>query len=379
MPGSIQTGMNGCVYKTLFDKATLPILIVNAEGRVLYANKGFEGFSGYAAGASLGMHLQDFCAPYERQRFIFDNLGKLGETVELDLDLKIGGTGMLTANIIFSPFEREGRPHLVLIFRDVTGKRVKEGQLRESEERYHRLLSERNELEAQLKRSIKLACLGELAAGIAHEINNPLGIILGFSQDILDEIDPSHALWESIKIIEQETARCVGVVQNLLDLARPKAPQVSEVALGPLIENSVGLLLPRIKNNGIQLLYEIAPNMPSIRLDPLLIQQALLNLLINAVEAMPLGGELKVGLDIKAPQAADEPDQVQVTITDSGQGISPENLARIFEPFFSTKGSKGTGLGMAISQRIIENHGGEILVSSREKEGTTCTINLPLG
>ena len=368
------------MYKTLFDKATLPVLIVNAEGRVLYANKGFERFSGFASGEPLGTHLQDFCAPYERERFIFANLGGLNETVELDIDLKIGGAGMLTANIIFSPFEREGRPHLVLIFRDVTGRRLKEGQLRESEERYHRLLSERNDLEAQLTRSIKLACLGELAAGIAHEINNPLGIILGFSQDILDEIDPQHPLWESIRIIEQETSRCAGVVQNLLELARPKPPQISEVDLGCLIQDAVGLLLPRIKNNRIEISYEIAEDLPCFRLDPLLIQQALLNLLINAIDAMPLGGKLSVGIRmLERQRTAGRSDQVQIRISDSGHGIPPENVARVFEPFFSTKGSKGTGLGLAISQRIIENHGGKIQIASRTDSGTTCTINLPLG
>ncbi|MBI5551400.1 MAG: PAS domain S-box protein [Desulfobacterales bacterium] len=362
------------MYRILFEKATLPVLIIDAEGRILFANRGFEHLLGYAPGECLDLYLRDFCLPYERDRFIFSNLGKLAETMELDLDLKDKHGQSITANIILSPFERRTRPHLLLIFRDVTGKRTQEGQLRDSEERYRRLLAERDNLEAQLKRSIKLACLGELAAGIAHEVNNPLGIILGFSQDILDEIDQDHPLWESIKIIEQETARCVGVVQNLLELARPNPPQVMEVNLAQLVEDSVGLLLPRIKSNKIHVKYNLDDHPPAMRLDPQMIQQALLNLLINAIQSMPLGGELTLGLGHCAEPAES---MICITITDTGHGIAAEHQSRIFEPFFSTKGSKGTGLGLAISQRIIENHGGRIEITSQEGAGTTCAVLLP--
>jgi PAS domain S-box-containing protein len=362
------------LYRILFEKATLPVLIIDAQGRILFANRGFEHLLGYAPGECLDLYLQDFCLPYERDRFIFSNLGKLAETIELDLDLKDKAGQSITANIILSPFERRTRPHLLLIFRDVTGKRTQEGQLRDSEERYRRLLAERDNLEAQLKRSIKLACLGELAAGIAHEVNNPLSIILGFSQDILDEINQDHPLWESIKIIEQETARCVGVVQNLLELARPNPPQVMEVNLAQLVEDTVGLLLPRLKNNKIQVAYDLDANLPPLRLDPQMIQQALLNLMINAIQSMPLGGELNLGLRNTAE--SDDP-WVRIAIGDTGHGIAPAHMQRVFEPFFSTKGSKGTGLGLAISQRIVENHGGRIEIASQEGAGTICTVLLP--
>ena len=135
----------------------------------------------------------------------------------------------------------------------MTVRRVQEGKIREDEERYRKLLEERNHLEAQFKRSSQLASVGELAAGIAHEINNPLGIILGFAQDLLEEISDSDPGYESLKIIEQETARCGEVVKNLLDFARIKPPQITEVEVIQLLKQSVSLLQPRIKQNKIQI------------------------------------------------------------------------------------------------------------------------------
>lgn len=360
------------MYKTLIDNTTLPILVVSPRGDVLFVNKGFEKFSGHAAGEPSAVHLRDFCTPYERNRFIFDNLDRISETIEIEIDLIQKNGQIITAGIIVTPINRNNQPALMLVFRDITGKLLQDGQ-----ERYRRLLAERNELEDQLKRSIRLACLGELAAGIAHEINNPLGIILGFSQEILDEIDENNPLWEHAKIIEQETTRCVKVVQGLLDLARPKPSQISTVNLARLVKDAVALLLQKLRKNRIEVRYDLAADLFG-QVDPQQIQQAFLNLVINAIQAMPYGGELSVGLRPAEPSASTRRNFAEITIVDTGQGVASEHLDRLFEPFFSTKGSKGTGLGLAICQRIIEEHGGRIEIFSRLGVGTTCRIFLPL-
>lgn len=367
------------MYKAVLEKTILPILTINREGRILFANKGLEVFSGYKANELIDLPLRSLCAPYERNRFIFSNLSNIFEAVEMDIDLRVKSGQSITASITFAPFEYHGSGHLLLVFRDVTKKRVQESQQREMEDRYRKLLEDRNRLETELNRSIKLACLGELAAGIAHEINNPLGIILGFAQDILDEIPDKDPLFESVKIIEQETARCVKVVRNLLDLSRLKPPQITDVNLVHLLKDCLTLLAPKLKKNKIALNCEIPDTRLMMRLDPQQIQQVFINVLINAIQAMPLGGNLHISLNPEhISVSAREANQVIVKITDTGHGIPKDQLNAVFDPFFSTKGSKGTGLGLTVCQRIIEDHCGTIAIESTEGSGTTCTLLLPL-
>ncbi len=367
------------MFKAVIEKAALPIIILSTDGLILFANGGIERLCGFGAGELKGLQLQDICAPYERQRFIFSNLSQIVETLEVDIDLKVRSGKSITASVIFSPFIHKERPYLLLVLRDVTGKRVQEGQLREAEERYRKLLAERDNLESQLNRSAKLACLGEIAAGIAHEINNPLGIILGFAQDMADEIPPESPLLESVNIIEQETARCVGVVKSLLDLARLKPPQAAEVNLVQLLDDCIALLKQRIKKNRIKVTCDVDEKLPTMRVDPQQLRQALLNIMINSIQSMPLGGALSISMHLPQDQPnGEEARRVRISITDTGQGIAREHLDRIFDPFFSTKGSKGTGLGLAISHRVIEDHCGKIEVISQEGVGTQCIIMLPV-
>ena len=367
------------MLKAMVEKVTFPLIVIDLEGQIVFANKGSEEFTGYTRDELVGVNLRDLCPPYERSRYLFSGFSNIQKTTEIDIDLRRKGDRLFMANISFSPFEHRGVSYLLLAMRDVTVKRVQEGKIREEEERYRKLLAERNRLEDQLNRSSKLACLGELAAGIAHEINNPLGIILGFVQDILDEILEEDSFFESVKIIEQETTRCVGVVKNLLDFARLKPPQITVVDIVQLLEDSIALLMPQIKKNKIVVNRLLEQGLPSIKVDPQLIQQVFLNVMINAIQAMPYGGELSVGVNLvnDSPQEK-KPCRVRITLSDTGQGISPENFSRIFDPFFTTKGSKGTGLGLCVCQRILEDHCGKIEVESEEQAGTVCSIYLPI-
>ena len=222
-----------------------------------------------------------------------------------------------------------------------------------------------------MNRSNKLASLGELAAGIAHEINNPLrGLSWALPRISWRNFRPTAPLVDSLKIIEQETSRSVEVVKTLLDFARLRPPQISDNDLVQLLKDSLALLMPKIKQNKITVKKELARGLPPAKIDPQLIQQVFLNVLINAIQAMPSGGELYLDLEMAAEKTSDSRHpRLQVTVRDSGQGIAPEHLDRIFDPFFTTKGSKGTGLGLSVCQRILEDHCGRMEVQEPGWEG----------
>ena len=367
------------LFKTMIEEARLPLMIADSKGRIIFANKWLGKCMGYSRLEFLKNNLQDLCAPYEQDRYIFSCLPDIKRTTEVDIDLKQKNGEMFTANISFAPFDYRQALYLLIIVRDVTSRRIREVKTREDEEGYRRLLVERNMLQDQLHRSSKVAFMGELAAGIAHEINNPLGIILGFVQDILDEIPLNDPLIEPIKIIEKETARCVGVVKNLLDFARLKPPERISVDIVELLEGSIVLLTPRIKKNKVSIKRNFEMELPSIKVDPQLIQQVFLNIMINAIQAMPDAGVLALGISLVHKAQSPQPgDWIRISISDTGNGISEKALQHVFDPFFTTKGSKGTGLGLSVCQRIMEDHKGKIEIENRKGAGTICSLYFPI-
>ncbi len=367
------------MFKTMMEEVPIPLLITDSKGQIIFANRWLEKFMGYTRQKFLKSNLRDLCAHYEQGRYIFSCLPDIERTTEVDIDLQRKNDEIFTANVSFAPFHYRQAPHLLVIVRDVTARRIQEGKTREDEERYRKLLAERNMLQNQLHRSSKVAFMGELAAGIAHEINNPLGIILGFVQDILDEIPLSDPLFESINIIEKETARCVDVVKNLLDFARLKPPESIPVDIVELLEGSIVLLMPGIKKNKVSIKKNFDEKLPTIKLDPQLIQQVFLNVMINAVQAMPNAGVLTFGINLVVKERSREPGSwIRITISDTGIGISEKDIRRVFDPFFTTKGSKGTGLGLSVCQRIMEDHCGKIEIESRKEYGTICSLYFPI-
>lgn len=363
----------------MVEGVTLPLMVADEDGQIIFANKSSQEFTGYSGTELLGLNLRDLCAPYESGRYIFSTLSEIKKTTEVDIDLRRKDGHIFMASVSFAPFDHDGSPCLLLTLRDVTTKRLQEGKTREDEERYRRLLDERNMLQDQLNRSSKLAFMGEVAAGIAHEINNPLGIILGFVQDMLDEVSEDYPLFESIKIIEQETTRCVEVVKDLLDFARLKPAQRTQVDILQLLEDSVLLLIPQFKKNKVKIRRAYENGLPYTVIDPDLIQQVFLNVMINGIQAMPNAGELQLSLGVvRCQQSQQDQNYVRVTISDTGHGIPQKDLKRVFDPFFTTKGGKGTGLGLSVCQQIMDDHGGKIEIESCEGAGTTCSIYLPV-
>jgi PAS domain S-box-containing protein len=257
---------------------------------------------------------------------------------------------------------------------DISERKRAEDALRQSEEK---LRQQAQELEQQLIASGRLVSLGEITASMAHEFNNPLGIVMGFTQDLMSETDPSHPHYRSLKIIDEESKRCEKIIRDLLQFARPKSADFCPTDVKQIVEKTLGLVANHLYKQKIEAITQVEENLPRIYADPQELEQVLVNLYFNAIDAMPDGGALTVGakLSLGAPGV---PQEVAITVSDTGFGIAPEDLPKIFQPFFTARKKSGLGLGLPICDRIIKNHGGRIKVESQPGQGTTFEIYLPV-
>jgi signal transduction histidine kinase len=216
----------------------------------------------------------------------------------------------------------------------------------------------------------ELASVGTLAAGLAHEIGTPMGVIQGHAKLLERAVSGEDARWRLVTIQEQ-VARISRIIQTLLNVARPGHSKPAPVALEALLESSLSFVSEKLSARGVAVERRFDP-VPSVQGDAERLQQVFLNLLINACDAMPDGGTLRVDL---LPSGDDE---VEVRVADTGVGISQEDLERLFEPFFTTKeAGVGHGLGLMVARRIVREHGGSIEVESRAGEGTCFQLRLP--
>lgn len=230
---------------------------------------------------------------------------------------------------------------------------------------------EQRNLEAQLHQSERLAALGEMTAGVAHEVRNPLGIISSTAellQERLAKYEPQNRL---AQIIVEESNRLNEKVTEFLDFARPRIPNLQPCDLEAVLNRSLELMQPEIKRLGIAVTRRYQLNGRVLSADQDLLHQAFLNILLNAVQAMPQGGELTV-----ATEPGPHGQGGIIRFIDDGEGINPENLKKIFNPFFTTK-ERGSGLGLPIVRSIVEAHRGTLKISSAAGEGTTVRIILP--
>jgi two-component system NtrC family sensor kinase len=238
-------------------------------------------------------------------------------------------------------------------------------QLRESREELQRLY------QTQISRAEHLATLGEMAAGLAHEIRNPLTGIAGVIEIIGRELPPSSPSREVLQEVRQEVRRIHDTLSDLLEYARPRPPQIRPADLNSTVEHAVFFARQQVLSQPIQIDFVPASGLAPVEHDPAQIHQVLLNLLLNAIQAIPEEG--RIGVNV-----ATEDHFAVIQIADSGRGISPEVLPNIFRPFFTTKGH-GTGLGLSLAARITEHHGGWIDVESQVGKGTVFSVRLPLG
>ncbi|PYV55042.1 MAG: histidine kinase, partial [Acidobacteria bacterium] len=236
-------------------------------------------------------------------------------------------------------------------------------------------ITERIELESQLSQSDKLSSIGLLAAGVAHEVNTPLAVISSYAQMLSKQLQGDPQKGALLEKITRQTFRASEIVNSLLNFSRTSGAEFAEVNLNKIILDTLTLLEHQFKISRIRVQDELYENLPLIQGNAGRLQQVFLNLFLNARDAMPGGGTLRI--------ATTNGDGVSVVVSDSGSGIAPEHIARIYDPFFTTKQAaregqgKGTGLGLSVTYGIIQEHSGKIRVESQPGEGTTFFLDFP--
>jgi signal transduction histidine kinase len=246
----------------------------------------------------------------------------------------------------------------------------------------HRELQEQTRLllekETQLRRADRLSALGQLSAGLAHEIRNPLGAIKGAVEILQEDYRAGHPKAEFYAILLKEVERLNDVLTNFLSFARPATPYFAPVDVRGVLTALEGLISGQARGHRVQIFTSFHAGPARVMADETLVKQAFLNIMLNAVEAMPEGGDLAISTRLSRKSGdGDRPECVEVVFDDTGPGIREEDLGRIFDPFFTSK-KDGTGLGLAITHRIIENHHGTIQVMSQPGKGATFVVTLPL-
>ncbi len=227
---------------------------------------------------------------------------------------------------------------------------------------------------SKIMESERLAITGQLAAGVAHELNNPLQGIVTYSHLLLERLPADSPMRISLQKIANQADRCREIIRGLLDFARPRPPQMKRSNVSTLLQECVSLVENQALFHNIQIVREFQKDLPPIVIDPSQMQQVFMNMVINAAEAMDGVGRLTIATRLDPSQ-----DSVEVEFTDTGHGIRPEDMGRIFNPFFTTKDpGHGTGLGLAISHSIVQKHKGTIAVASEVQKGTTFTIRIPI-
>ena len=242
-------------------------------------------------------------------------------------------------------------------------------KLQETAEQLSRVYRELQDSFEQLRRADRLSSLGQLSAGLAHEIRNPLGAIRGAVEILQKDNLATEARKEFSAIVLRETRRLNNLVEHILDFARPRKAELKRVAIGEVMDSVLFLIKDRASQGHVRILTELSPALPEAQLDPGMMQQVLLNLMVNAIEAMPQGGDIRV-------RAFGRDDGLNLQVTDQGCGVEEAELEKIFDPFYTTK-ENGTGLGLSIAHQLVEQQGGHLRASKNRGPGMTFSITFP--
>lgn len=353
------------------------IFMLNPEGRVTSWNIGAERIKGYRHEEIVGEPFSRFYTAEDQALNLpvqaLQNAARDGRCEQEGWRVRRDGK-RFWANVVISSLldEQDDLVGFSVVTRDLTEKKKVEEILRGSEAK---LRKQANELEQQLIASGRLVSIGVVTASMAHEFNNPLGIVMGFTQELLSECDPESRNYQALKIIDEETRRCQRIIQELLQFARPKDAAPCPTRVESIIDKTLNMVSNRLYKHKITAHARVANDLPLITVDPQQLEQVLVNLFLNAIDAMPNGGELSVEAGLDSSQKGP---QVAISVVDNGTGIDKADIAKIFQPFFSARKGKGIGLGLSICRRIIQNHGGEITVKSELGKGASFTILLPL-
>jgi len=333
------------------EKMPLGLIAVDEEGRVAAFNENAENILNNRAEEIIGQPAETSLPAFIKS--IQQRIRSAGAIVEEDMEITLPEhTAPLPLRISGAILKDETGASMgnVIIFRD---------------------LSEVRRLEREIERSRRLASVGSLAAGVAHEIRNPLSSIKGFATYFKERYKDHEQDRETAGIMIQEVERLDRVISQLLEFARPSALDIKPVAINDLISHSLRLIEGDARSKQISVVSKIDPEIDQFPLDSDRMNQALLNLYLNALQAMDKQGVLTVTVAKTSGN-----NQIRIDVTDTGKGIDPEKKERIFDPYFTTK-SDGTGLGLPIVHKVIEAHGGMITVKSAPDSGTTFSLFIP--
>ncbi|MBW1784305.1 MAG: PAS domain-containing protein [Deltaproteobacteria bacterium] len=325
------------------------LLAIDADDRIASFNQTAETILDLSSVDTIGKPVTE-TLPQTLLEF-YDQLKTRGGLIDRELECPIAGNRRIPLEVMGTALEGEGGLFMgwVILFRDLT---------------------EIQDLKREMARSQRLASIGRLAAGVAHEIRNPLSSIKGFATYFKERYGKVPEDKKTAEIMIQEVERLNRVISQLLEFARPMTIRKRPTHLHDTIEDSLKMIEGDARSKGIRVRFEGDPHIKEVFMDPDRIKQVLLNLYLNAMEAMADGGLLTV----EAVRDADER-HVAIRVSDTGKGIKEKDLPHLFDPYFTTR-SSGTGLGLAIVHNIMESHGGDVRIKSREGEGTTVILRL---
>ena len=346
-------------YRRIFEVSKDMILVTKKDGLILNLNpsghKMLNLDENQEDGTPQERYFQDWLAMDGDWKRLSQTIADEGFIEGEELDLRIGKGQLkkvlLSASVAEASLEDEETIHFLI--KDI--------------ERQH-------QMKEQMMQADKLASIGELSSGIAHEINNPLNVILGYTQLLLRNEVKSSDRHADLKTIEKHVRNCKSIVEDLLSFARKSETKKDRVHIESIIENVIKFVQQHSNFENIQIKGTYNRNIPPMMLDEKKIKQVLINLFMNAIHAVGRKGCIRISTELDG-----DSNKIFIRISDDGYGIEKNNISKIFDPFFTTKPTgEGTGLGLSVSYGIIKDHGGDILVDSEPGKGSIFTIVMPM-
>jgi PAS domain S-box-containing protein len=375
-------------YRTLVETAQEGIAVVDLDENLLFVNQAFADALGYQKEELIGLNLRQVTDDKQFAAFqkgTEDRKKRKSARYETRFRTKDGDIKFF--NLSVSPLYdgADNVTALMGLLADVTEQKTLQQQISEYARHLEETVENLKDTQNKLVEARKLVAVGRLAAGVAHELNNPLGGILGYSQFALEKMnekpisqfdqEDTATFLQYLQDIEHQTKRCRFIVRDLLDFSHlSRTEELEPLNVDLDLEQAIKLAASQLEENKIALVKKLTEPLPRIHGNSSHLQQVFINLISNAVQAMPEGGTLTIASRIGGDQRT-----VELSFTDTGVGIPEKDLEKIFEPFFTTKKpGEGTGLGLAVSYGLVKNLGGDIKVKSKKSQGATFTVILPV-
>ena len=344
-------------YRRIFEGSMDIIMVLDPDSGFLDINQAGLSILGYASKDELiaSATLADLIVSPQNLRDLLEEIAAVGFRKDLECTVRT----------------RDGENRTWLF--SLTARKTTDGEAA-GFEGIAKDITHRKKMEEQLLQAERLASLGELSAGVAHEVNNPLGMILGYTQLLLRTEPKDTQNYNDLKIIEKHARNCKAIVEDLLSFARSSETQKGVVNVNDLLLEVISVVDHQFKLDNITIETKLDTSIPTLNADGEKLKQVFMNLLMNAKQAIEVKGQIQISTDHDSSR-----NEVIVTVVDSGSGIPPEVQEKIFDPFFTTKPTgQGTGLGLSVSYGIIKDHHGEIFVQSTPGTGSTFTTTLPV-